>query len=206
MTTTAATKIIKDIKNGDHEIISQFYKKYRAEFIFWAENRFSIDKDDAKDIFQDSLMDFYIAILDGKLTEINVNLKTYLFSCCKNKIYNLKKYKKKKVELETVSELSIIDNVLEESEFSSEVLNLAISKLPAKHQNILSLYYIKENCLEAIAQKLSYKNVNVTKKTKSASLKMLGNIIREVEYDITNPRIVGYKRAQLSKNLKISNF
>jgi DNA-directed RNA polymerase specialized sigma24 family protein len=88
---TTTTKIIQEVRSGNLEIIAQFYEQYRDEFIGWAQTRFSIDKDDAKDILQECLLSFYNAIIDGKLTEVKVSIKTFLFLCCKDKIVNLGK-------------------------------------------------------------------------------------------------------------------
>lgn len=184
--------MIEEIKNGNQEIISQFYKKYREEFICWAKNRFSIDRDDAKDIFQECLLDFYLSIVDGKLTEINVNIKTYLFSCCKYKIYNLKKYKDRNVELDKIFGLEIESKVENEHFVDFETVNFAISTLPGKYQKIIELYYLQENCLEAVTMKLNFKNVNVTKKTKSICMKMLSTKVREIQFNFRkNDCVVG---------------
>jgi RNA polymerase sigma factor (sigma-70 family) len=182
--TCAAKMTIQKIKDGDQEIIVQLYKEYRQDFIRWAKNKFSIEKDDTEDIFQETVLDFYLAIRDLKLTEINVNIKTYLFACCKNRIYKLKKYKEKNVSLEKLNEFLIPDKVADDNDLTFEIVKLAISKLPNKYEHLVNLYYLQENCLEAVSQKLNYKNVNVAKKTKSNCMKMLAIKVREIECDL----------------------
>jgi len=184
-------KELKEIKDGNHDIIAEFYKQYRGEFISWANNRYSIDKDDSKDIFQECLLDFYLSIMEDKLTEVNVTIKTYLFSLCKYKIYNLKKYKDKYVALERVFGITLVDEIRNESDINSAILLSAISKLPHKYQKLLTLYYIEENCLEAISNKLKFKNVNVTKKTKSMCMKLLTKNVREIEFNLKNQCATG---------------
>ena len=80
---------------------------------------------------------------------------------------------------------------MDNSDFKSEIVNLALSKLPNKYQNLIKLYYMQENCLEAISEKLNFKNVNVAKKTKSVCMKMLATKVKEIESNLKTLGAVG---------------
>ena len=81
-------ELIEEIRSGSDKPLVELYAKYRNEFIVWSQLKFKLRKEQAQDIFQESLFEFYHNIISGRLTELISNEKTYIFQIGKFKIIN----------------------------------------------------------------------------------------------------------------------
>jgi len=59
--------IIEEIKNGNNSQLAEIYKAYRGEFVGWASRHFQCDKEEARDIYQASIITLYDNIINEKL-------------------------------------------------------------------------------------------------------------------------------------------
>jgi RNA polymerase sigma-70 factor (ECF subfamily) len=83
--------IIVRIKSGDERPLYELYRLYRNEFISWCSKNFKANEEQAKDAFQEAILDFHQNIINEKLIELTSNLKTYLFQLGKFKLLNILK-------------------------------------------------------------------------------------------------------------------
>jgi RNA polymerase sigma-70 factor (ECF subfamily) len=81
--------IIQQIKLGNEQPLIDLYKLYRNEFVVWSCKEFSANEEQAKDAFQEAILDFNDNIIRGYLTEFSSSVKTYLFQIGKHKVVNL---------------------------------------------------------------------------------------------------------------------
>ena len=168
--------IITQIKAGDEKALIHIYTIYRDEFIVWSTQNNAISPENAKDIFQDTIIDFRENILSGQLKELSASLKTYLFQIGKFKIINfLKRDKRITYHPDTKFIKSEIKDHLqaEENEHKLDDIARAISKLPEDCQRLLNLYYFKEYDMASIARELNYKNADTAKSKKLICMKKL---------------------------------
>lgn len=175
---------IQSIRGGNQDFLLRVYAEYRNEFIKWAEFQYSCDEDDAKDIFQEAVIAFYLNVMNGTLTHLNSDLKTYLFSIGK---YLLLNFKRKHDRTSNLDESNVINmgstnpiEDMEETEHNQELIRKALEQMPEKCREILRLYYFKHKDLASIAKELGYKNANVIKKTKSECMKKMAVVMREL--------------------------
>jgi RNA polymerase sigma factor (sigma-70 family) len=175
--------IIDEIKNGNQLIIPKLYNQYRQEFIRWAQYRFTVTEDDAKDVFQDVLINFYSSIFDGKLTYLSSDVKTFLFACGKNLLLNINKKKSKVVPLGDMVRPDTSEDVSdkETKAYSHKLIHEALSQLPEKCQQVIKLYHINHYDMDSISKEMNYKNTNVTKKKKSECMKKLALIVKQIQ-------------------------
>lgn len=178
--------MIEQIKQGDTKPLVELYILYQEEFITWAAAKYSVCEDDAKDIFQDSVVAFYSNIISGKLTELTSNIKTYLFAIGKFKIYT---HLKKNSSRGNVLPLELIndENPIAMAEFENddelhELIAVLIEKLPEKDRAILTKFYFENKSFKEIANEMGYASEEVARKKKHFSLKKL---IDEVKSKIT---------------------
>ncbi len=168
--------IIDRIKNGDEQEVMALYQQYKNNFVGWASNKFHLDRDNALDIFQDVVIDFYNDIKQGKLTEIRYSIKTLLFSIAKNKIYNKLRYEKKfdvdHKDFEGMEYANTNDDKLELSE-RKRIMVETLEQLGEPCHAILKLFYFDDFSMDAIAQTLEYKNADVVKSQKLRCLNQL---------------------------------
>ncbi|MDN5200270.1 sigma-70 family RNA polymerase sigma factor [Fulvivirgaceae bacterium BMA10] len=172
--------IIRAIKEGDEEEVYFLYNQYKNEFVQWSKHKFSIEKDDALDIFQDVVIAFYENVKLGKLVELNHTLKTYLFAIGKNLIRNRLKFDGKFADLQEGFDQLTISDDFEQKIFQKEqhkfVIDL-LTKLGEPCNAILKLFYFDGFSMEAIAKTLNYKNKEVAKTQKARCIKALRNTI-----------------------------
>ena len=176
-------EIINKIIKGDKDVVIHLYRLYRNDFIKWAQRKIGCREEDAKDIFQDVILSFYNKVLERKLTVIDSSLKTYLFAGGRNLLLNEIKKQGKFVNLSdfefTNDEITNIEK-MENTHQDKEIINKALEELPNDEQEILKLFYFENYTLQAIAEKLGYKNANVVKTKKSNSMKKIGLVVRKL--------------------------
>lgn len=169
--------IVERLRNGDEEPLYDLYKLYRDEFLVWSKAQFKATEDQAKDAFQEAILDFHQNVITGRLTEMSSTIKTYIFQIGKHKILNIKK---KEGRMTYHDALQMIDNGEanqfmedEKKAFTQEQIGRAIENLPPDCQKILKLFYFSEYDMESIAREMDYKNADTAKSKKSVCMKNL---------------------------------
>lgn len=169
--------IIQELRAGNEQPLLFIYKEYRNEFIVFAYKNFGAQREQAKDAFQDAILDFNENIVSGKLTELTCSIKTYLFQIGRNKVINILKKEQRityndNLHLINVNEYE--DFMDEENKsFTQEQISQAIEKLPDDCKEVLKLHYFKEYDMESIAREMNYKNADTAKSKKSVCMKRL---------------------------------
>jgi RNA polymerase sigma factor (sigma-70 family) len=177
--------LLKEIKNGNEEALLSLYKLYRNEFISWTSNTYQLNKDDGKDIFQDTIIAFYENVKSGQLTSISGSVKTYLFAIGKFKTINFLKKSNKSVTFSDFDLLKVIEpseNQImdkEENEFIKDTVKKYLDEQCEDCKKVLELYYFKEKDMKTIASEMGYKNADVAKKKKYECFKKLAEMVRK---------------------------
>jgi len=174
--------ILEKLRNGDELPIYELYQLYRDEFLVWSKSTYKATDEQAKDAFQEAVLDFHQNVISGHLTELSSTIKTYLFQIGKHKLLNIQKKEQRMTYHEA---LHVIDNgemgsFMEEENkaYSQEQISNAIKKLPEDCQKVLKLFYFKEYDMDSIAREMDYKNADTAKSKKSVCMK---NLIKELK-------------------------
>ena len=170
--------IIQEIKAGNQQVIVRLYKEYRDEFIQFAIKNYGLNREELKDVFQDTIIAFYENIASGKLEHLTSDVKTYLFAIGKRQASNYKRNLFKIGNLSTDDDIkAILTDIAEEMEQPNEledVVKKVLSELPEQERKILELFYYEKKSMEEIASIMGYANANSMKKKKSLILKKVG--------------------------------
>src|SRR3546814_621456 len=172
------SRLIAQILSGDQKAIEKIYTQYKTEFLAYA-SRFSLNSEDAVDIYQDSMVVLYQNISSGKLTSLTSSVKTYLFAIGKHKIYNRLKVKT------TTADIADYEFLLEEEsdeEFLLQEENIqkvqkAYQQLGGKCREVLKLFYYENRTIEEIKERLDYISKDVVKSQKSRCIKQIKGIL-----------------------------
>lgn len=169
---------IEAIRSGDNTYITTIYRDYRQPFISWIKNEFNCSEDDAIEFFQTAVVILYDNIISGKLTELNSNIKTYLFGIGKNKAHEWLRHKQK--------QSSSVDDLLiqyihddapdtDEAEFADNLrkVETGMNALGEPCRTLLQLFYYYKASMREICEKLEYKNEDTAKNQKYKCLKRL---------------------------------
>jgi len=174
---------IEKLKAGDESILVEIYSLYRNEFLDWAVNNYSCDKEQAKDIFQEAIFGFYSNVRSGRVKELDSGVKTYLFAIGKNHLRNLVKKNSRFTNFPDLGFIKsqIINDMNDKSDqkHKDELIRNAINQLGDDCKKVLNLYYFKNYDMESIAREMGYKNGNVAKKKKFDCLQKLAKLIKK---------------------------
>lgn len=157
------SELIQQLRSGNNkDALKEMYKPFPMVRHFIKGH--GGDEDEARDIFQESLLIFYKNVQkpDFKLTSA---LSTYLFAICK---YLWKDELKKKNRVVSFEVKDAPDELVdhESNELKDQWLDKTLNALGGKCLEILKLFYYEKFSMEQIAEKLGYKNVDTVKTQK----------------------------------------
>jgi RNA polymerase sigma factor (sigma-70 family) len=161
----------------------------RDEFIQWSAKNYSATSEQAKDAFQEAILDFHQNVIHGKLTELSSSLKTYLFQIGKHKLLNILKKDRRMTYNDALHMINHgeVDIFMEEENkaYTQEQISRAIEQLPEDCQKVLNLFYFKEYDMETIAREMNYKNSDTAKSKKSVCMKKLISELKKISMLLT---------------------
>ena len=172
------SSLIKNIKSGDYNELELVYKEYREEFVKWIMKSFKCSDDDAKDVYQQTIVTFYENIVNDKIHSFNSSIKTYLFAIGKNKLYAISREKHKfKMEIDdSIGGIVQETDTEEENSRKLKKVEKSMKSLGDPCKKILELYYYHKKTMNDIAKSLGLKNSETAKNMKYKCLKRLRTI------------------------------
>lgn len=171
---------LDSIASGDPAVIRLLYREYQPDFIAWTRKTFGLAPDEAREIFQESVVTLYENVINGKLVDVKSSIKTYLFAIGKNKTFE---FLRRKGRIESLDNLSRSQEPVDEAvagfESDSEmmrrqkIMKECVRELGQACQDILTLYYFQQLSLVQICEKLQYKNEETVKSQKFKCMQQL---------------------------------
>ncbi|MEL7339594.1 MAG: sigma-70 family RNA polymerase sigma factor [Bacteroidota bacterium] len=175
----ASHNLIGRIKSGDRQALHDVYLEHKRSFIDWAGASFRCSEPDAEDIWQEVIIVFYENIIEGKLTSLKSQVRTYLFGI--GRFMLLRKYEQQKrwtelPEQEDGPEIWVEQAVSEyEMELNDRqrMLLRQLEKLGENCQKLLRLFYYRRYSTESIMMEMGYKSTEVAKSQKARCMRNL---------------------------------
>ena len=180
----SATLTIEKIRKGSQLELEKIYRLYRSEFIGWIISKYSIETEDAREIYQQSVVIFYENIVNGQLTELTSSIKTYIFGIGKNLFMEQSRRLNKidsYIQPEQLDDKWEIHNGAEEdiNGYAVEMVEKSMGVLGSPCKQLLELFYYHKKSMETIKDILGYKNTDTVKNVKYKCLKRLRKIYLE---------------------------
>ncbi|MBK9255290.1 MAG: sigma-70 family RNA polymerase sigma factor [Saprospiraceae bacterium] len=178
---------IRKIKTDENSALTEIYLLYRDECISWLQIEFTLDIQDASDVFQLSVVILYDNVITGKLTELSTDVKKYLYGIARNKSLELYREKKRLniqdsnllmnryVQMENDSDIH--EKEILENQISKMINCLHIMGDPCR--SVLQLFYFNNMSMEEISYLMGYKNADTVKNQKYKCLKRLQKTFSE---------------------------
>ncbi|MBS1952522.1 MAG: sigma-70 family RNA polymerase sigma factor [Bacteroidetes bacterium] len=167
--------IIEAIKAGSEKILFNIYEEYRNDFVSWAIRHHQISAEEAKDVFQESVIALYKNVKADKMESTEVSIKTYLFGIGKNIILNA--VKRRGIEEKVFESFNVkTENGIHEHYEHEHLVSLVkrlYRSMGSPCKEILEMFYEKGFDMESIATRIGYKNSDVAKKKKYECLSLL---------------------------------
>ncbi|MFA0962448.1 RNA polymerase sigma factor [Roseivirga sp. BDSF3-8] len=179
-------EIMSGLASGDEKSENRFMTYLYNEYYGLIESfvmKNSGTKDDACDVFQDSLIVLYHKANDGGF-ELSCSVKTYLYSVSRNLWMDKLRQNSNRArllddhEFEKVQESDM--NVLLENE-RSEIVASLLKELGDKCRSVLTLFYYHKKSMKEIAGTLEMASEAVARNKKHACLKKFRDMIGENE-------------------------
>ncbi|MEN8927518.1 MAG: sigma-70 family RNA polymerase sigma factor [Flavobacteriales bacterium] len=175
------SEIIDAIKsNKADKVLLHLYKNLQPKISRWIATN-SGSKEEAQDIFQDSILVFYSYVLNDKF-DANASVEAFVFRIAKNKWINYVKKEGKKTSIKGDIAINEKARTFEKTS-NQELINGLLEQLGAVCKEILTYTIFYKISMEDVCARMNYNNPN-TAKTKNYKCKQrLKNLINE------NPRI-----------------
>lgn len=165
------------IREDNQQLIQEYYLRYRRAFVGFLKKNFSVDEEQAVDLYHDSFLALYRNIQSGQLNVLSCSLRTYLFQIGKNQANKAHHNRKEVVSerLEDVPDQAVDTESEEWYKMQQEVYELATGmKEPCNR--VLTLFF-EEKSMREIAMAMGYKSADVAKTRKSTCVKLLEQLI-----------------------------
>jgi RNA polymerase sigma factor (sigma-70 family) len=167
------------LKIANPEAIEKVYKTHRKAFIAFG-SKYGLSEDDLLDVYQDTIIAFIENIRKGHLENLQVEIKTYLFSIGKYLIFSrLKTETGSKILAEDLPDEFIWEELEEEKEERLAEISASLKQLGEQCYRILTMFYYEEKKLDEIQKILKYDNKDVLKSQKSRCLNHLKKLLKK---------------------------
>lgn len=162
------------IKHGDDHFLRNLYEAKRNGFVSWFQKNYTVDKQQACELYQKAFSIFYFNVKDGKIETLKSGIDTYVFGIGKMIMKEQYRQERRVATLDEIPEMKLADYSIFQTEETTHRQNLVreiLDKLQEPCKSLLVMYYFKNFSLESIAENLGYKNPGVVKKKKCLCLK-----------------------------------
>lgn len=181
-TSMSDTELLRLVQSGDPSGLSFVYEKYRREYINWIRRFSRCDTDDACEYYQGTILIFYENVTNGKLTELQSSLKTYLFGIGKNLVMH--QYRKtmrgERVKAEFMIQTHLADSTQErlaEDDDDLALVHRCFERIGDPCNRLLQLFYFNQKSMEEICAELGYKNPETAKNQKYKCMERLRKLV-----------------------------
>lgn len=170
---------ISYIKENENQALKEIYTSFRASCISWLKSTYSISEEDAKEIFQSSIIILYDNVMTNKVIELNISIKSYLYGIAKNKVREFLRKSQKKVDKDRLELFSSHNGIEEKKKLEAKIdkVNKTLQTMGDPCRSLLQLYYYKRLSMTEIGDKMGYKNRDTVKNQKYKCLKRLQKLL-----------------------------
>ena len=171
----ADSEIILGILNDSKDILNRLYKTYFPMVLQLVLNN-NGNEDDAKDIFQESVIVLYNKVKSGNF-ELNSKLNTFIYSVCRRLwLKQLNAQSRSLRNIQDFANFLPVDEDLEKHEEKNKqfiIMELALKQLGEPCKTIIEDYYLHNRTMQEICEKFGYTNADNAKTQKYKCLQRL---------------------------------
>jgi RNA polymerase sigma factor (sigma-70 family) len=167
--------LLKGLAQNDSKAVEALYKSHFTMIQHFVLNN-NGSFDDARDLFQEAMITLYEKVQSDSFV-LSCQIKTYLFSICKNLwLKRLKQMGKYSAPLSTEEESIAVDADLEEfqkKDAAFSIMNRALNSLGEPCKSLLEGYYLNKKGMQELADDFGYTNADNAKNQKYKCLMRL---------------------------------
>ena len=167
--------LLKGLAQNDSKAVETLYKSHFTMIQHFVLNN-NGSFDDARDIFQEAMITLYEKVQSDSFV-LSCQIKTYLFSICKNLwLKRLQQMGKYSAPLSTEEESIAVEADLEEfqkKDAAFSIMNRALNSLGEPCKSLLEGYYLNKKGMQELAEDFGYTNADNAKNQKYKCLMRL---------------------------------
>lgn len=168
-------ELLKGLAAGDSACVETIYRdNYTVIQSFILANNGSVD--DARDIFQESMVVLYEKTHDPSFS-LNCQIRTYVYSVCRRLwLKRLQQRKKYPLQIDGLEEVVPVEAAVEDHEQRDQqfrMMDQAINRIGEPCKSLLQAYYIHRKTMQEIASGFGYTNAENAKTQKYKCLMRL---------------------------------
>lgn len=167
--------LLKGLAQNDSKAVEALYKSHFTMIQHFVLNN-NGSFDDARDLFQEAMITLYEKVQSDSFV-LSCQIKTYLFSICKNLwLKRLKQMGNYSAPLSTEEESIAVDADLEEfqkKDAAFSIMNRALNSLGEPCKSLLEGYYLNKKGMQELADDFGYTNADNAKNQKYKCLMRL---------------------------------
>ena len=175
-------QLLAGLANGSDEMLEELYRRYFPMVLHLILNN-SGSEDDAKDIYQETLIVLYEKVTSDSL-ELHCQLKTYLYSVSRRLwLKQLSKRSRNGRSLIDTEDLADVDDDLIDHEARDRQFDLmadSLDRLGEPCRTLLEDFYIRHLSMQDITEKFGYTNADNAKTQKYKCLMRLKRLFFSV--------------------------
>ena len=174
--------IAEAIRQDGHRALKPLYKELKAPFIKYMK-RYCNDDDIRLDAFHEAMIAFYEYCLAGSYDATKSSPKTLIFRMGHAYLINRLKKRRRMVHNEEMIDVEINEQIKNQFDLrltdQEQDIKAALKKLGEKCRNLLEMFFYHNFSIDAIKERMQYKNENVVSSHKSRCIKQLKEILQE---------------------------
>ena len=167
--------LLKGLAQNDSKAVEALYKSHFAMIQHFVLNN-NGSFDDARDLFQEAMITLYEKVQSDSFV-LSCQIKTYLFSICKNLwLKRLQQMSKYSAPLSTEEESIAVEADLEafqKKDAAFSMMNRALNSLGEPCKSLLEGYYLNKKGMQELADDFGYTNADNAKNQKYKCLMRL---------------------------------
>ncbi|HEX8506758.1 MAG TPA: hypothetical protein VF630_15445 [Hymenobacter sp.] len=154
---------LTQLRVGNQKFLIDFYQRSRHLFARWAQRQHQLAPAQAHELLQDTLLDFYDQVADGRLTILPADLRDYIYGMAQQRLA-----------------AQVPAHVpLPAAEASRRQRLLAQFNLLGNDcQQVLTYFYFRGYHFEKMGGKMGFPNATVARLQKSACLRKLYELLK----------------------------
>ncbi len=179
----ADNEIILGIRNGSKTSLDRLYRAYFPMILQLVISN-NGNEDDAKDIFQESVIVLYNKVKAGDF-ELNSKLKTYIYAVCRRlwlkKLNHQSRFTNTAHVFEDIEEVELDVEAHETQNRQFQQMRSALSELGEPCKTIIEEFYLHNKSMQEICEQFGYTNADNAKTQKYKCLQRLKKLFFKSE-------------------------
>lgn len=154
---------LTQLRVGNQKFLIDFYQRSRHLFASWAQSQHRLAAPQAHELLQDTLLDFYDQVADGRITKMPDDVRAFLYSMAQQRL-----------------EAHVPTHVpLPAAEAQRRQRLLAqFNQLGADCQQVLTYFYFHGYQFEKMGVKMGFPNATMARRQKGSFLRKLYELVR----------------------------